>query len=56
MATVNYKKQQGKLNILAGAVKYDISCSSSKSTRKNQGDALGHDEKSGICRSTIGNI
>lgn len=56
MAMVNYKKLQGKLNILADAVKYDISCSSSKSTRKNQGDALGHDEKSGICRSTIGNI
>lgn len=56
MATVNYERLQGKLNILADAAKYNASCSSSESIRKNQGDALGHGKKSGICRSAIGNI
>ena len=51
MATINYERLQGKLNILADAAKYDVSCSSSGSTRKNQGGALGHGEKSGICHS-----
>lgn len=56
MATIHYERLQGKLNILADAAKYDVSCSSSGSTRKNQGGSLSHDEKSGICRSPIGNI
>ena len=51
MATINYERLQGKLNILADAAKYDVSCSSSGSTRNNQGGALGHGEKSGICHS-----
>lgn len=51
MTTINYERLQGKLNILADAAKYDVSCSSSGSTRKNQGGALGHGEKSGICHS-----
>lgn len=51
MATINFERLQGKLNILADAAKYDVSCSSSGSDRKNQGGALGHGEKSGICHS-----
>ena len=51
MATINYERLQGKLNILADAAKYDVSCSSSGSNRKNQGGALGHGEKTGICHS-----
>ena len=41
MATINYERLQGKLNILADAAKYDVSCSSSAGTRKNQGGGLG---------------
>lgn len=55
MATIHYERLQGKLNILADAAKYDVS-SSFGSTRKNQSGSLGHGEKSGICRSPIGNI
>lgn len=54
MATIHYERLQGKLNILADAAKYDVF--SFGSTRKNQGGSLGHGEKSGICRSAIGNI
>ncbi|MFB2538961.1 MULTISPECIES: putative DNA modification/repair radical SAM protein [unclassified Acinetobacter] len=39
------------MNILADAAKYDVSCSSSGSTRQNQGDALGNASRSGICHS-----
>ena len=51
MATINYERLQGKLNILADAAKYDVSCSSSGSNRKNQGGALGNAAQSGICHS-----
>ncbi|SUD90215.1 putative DNA modification/repair radical SAM protein [Psychrobacter phenylpyruvicus] len=51
MGSINYERLQGKLNILADAAKYDVSCSSSGSTRKNQGGSLGDASKSGICHS-----
>ena len=40
-----------KLNILADAAKYDVSCASSGGTRKNSGKGLGNSHKSGICHS-----
>src|SRR6201994_3621955 len=39
-----------KLNILADAAKYDVSCASSGSDRKNTGDGLGN-ASNGICHS-----
>ena len=39
-----------KLEILADSAKYDVSCSSSGSTRKNKG-GIGNAAKSGICHS-----
>lgn len=40
-----------KLNVLAAAAKYDVSCSSSGSTRKNTKGGLGNAAQSGICHS-----
>lgn len=40
-----------KLSILADAAKYDVSCSSSGSTRKNDNKGLGDSSTSGICHS-----
>lgn len=40
-----------KLEILADAAKYDVSCSSSGSTRKNTKDGLGNSTGMGICHS-----
>ena len=40
-----------KLTILADAAKYDVSCSSSGSSRKNQPGGLGNSHISGICHS-----
>ncbi len=40
-----------KLNILSAAAKYDISCSSSGSKRKNTNEGLGNAASSGICHS-----
>ena len=40
-----------KINILADAAKYDVSCSSSGSSRKNQPGELGNSHISGICHS-----
>ena len=40
-----------KLNILADAAKYDVSCSSSGSKRKNTGKGLGDASNSGICHT-----
>ncbi len=40
-----------KIEILSDAAKYDVSCSSSGSTRKNKKGGLGNAEKSGICHS-----
>jgi putative DNA modification/repair radical SAM protein len=40
-----------KLNILADAAKYDVSCSSSGSNRKNDKNGLGNGHQSGICHT-----
>jgi len=40
-----------KLQILADAAKYDVSCSSSGSDRKNKDKGLGDASPSGICHS-----
>ena len=40
-----------KLSILADAAKYDVSCSSSGSKRKNQNKGLGNAEGMGICHA-----
>lgn len=40
-----------KLNILADAAKYDVSCSSSGSKRQNVGKGLGNSDGVGICHS-----
>ncbi|MCX7920499.1 MAG: putative DNA modification/repair radical SAM protein [Clostridia bacterium] len=42
---------QKKLEILSGAAKYDASCSSSGSSRKNVNGGLGNNQSSGICHS-----
>lgn len=40
-----------KLEILSDAAKYDVSCSSSGSTRQNTKDGIGNAHKSGICHT-----
>ncbi len=40
-----------KLRILSDAAKYDVSCSSSGSNRKNSNNGLGNGHSSGICHS-----
>lgn len=40
-----------KLKILAGAAKYDVSCASSGTTRKNNGRGFGNSTYGGICHS-----
>lgn len=40
-----------KLKILSGAAKYDVSCSSSGSSRKNTPTGIGNASESGICHS-----
>lgn len=40
-----------KLKILSGAAKYDVSCSSSGSSRKNKDFGIGNANESGICHS-----
>ena len=42
---------RAKLNILADAAKYDVSCSSSGGTRKNDNKGLGDSHASGICHT-----
>ena len=42
---------QQKLSILADAAKYDVSCASSGSTRKNKNKGLGNASSMGICHS-----
>lgn len=44
-------KTSEKLIILAGAAKYDASCSSSGSNRNSDGDGTGNAAESGICHS-----
>jgi putative DNA modification/repair radical SAM protein len=45
------ERLQEKLNILADSAKYDVSCSSSGSDRKNTGKGLGNASTSGICHT-----
>lgn len=47
---MNFDRIQEKLEILADAAKYDVSCSSSGGTRKNKG-GLGNSHASGICHT-----
>ncbi|HEY0976922.1 MAG TPA: putative DNA modification/repair radical SAM protein [Flavobacteriales bacterium] len=47
---MNEERMRGKLAVLADAAKYDVSCSSSGSKRKNTG-GLGNAEGMGICHS-----
>ncbi|MFI2743733.1 putative DNA modification/repair radical SAM protein [Zhouia sp. PK063] len=48
---MNFDRIKEKLNILADAAKYDVSCASSGSTRKNTTKGLGDASKMGICHS-----
>lgn len=48
---MNYERIKEKLNILADAAKYDVSCSSSGSQRKNKDKGLGNSNGMGICHS-----
>lgn len=45
------EKVQQKLNILADSAKYDVSCSSSGSSRRNEGKGIGNAVNCGICHS-----
>ncbi|MBD8016967.1 putative DNA modification/repair radical SAM protein [Kaistella pullorum] len=47
---MNFDRIQEKLEILADAAKYDVSCSSSGGSRKNKG-GLGNSQASGICHT-----
>jgi len=48
---MSFDRIREKLNILADAAKYDVSCSSSGGTRKNNGKGLGDSHSSGICHT-----
>ncbi|MCK8140268.1 putative DNA modification/repair radical SAM protein [Flavobacterium sp. I-SCBP12n] len=48
---MNYEKVKEKLEILADAAKYDVSCSSSGGNRKNKNKGLGDSSASGICHT-----
>lgn len=48
---MNFERIREKLNILADAAKYDVSCASSGSNRKNTNKGLGNASKMGICHS-----
>ncbi|MBF8456191.1 putative DNA modification/repair radical SAM protein [Kaistella sp. G5-32] len=48
---MNIDRIQEKLEILADAAKYDVSCSSSGGNRKNKNGGLGDSHASGICHS-----
>ncbi|WP_284460299.1 putative DNA modification/repair radical SAM protein [Chryseobacterium sp.] len=48
---MNFDRLKEKLEILADAAKYDVSCSSSGGTRKNKKGALGDSSVSGICHT-----
>jgi len=49
--SMNFDRIKEKLNILADAAKYDVSCSSSGSRRKNTNKGLGDSSGMGICHS-----
>ncbi|MBV7440018.1 putative DNA modification/repair radical SAM protein [Weeksellaceae bacterium TAE3-ERU29] len=48
---MNFERIKEKLEILADAAKYDVSCSSSGGKRKNNNGGLGDSHASGICHS-----
>ncbi|WP_026935068.1 putative DNA modification/repair radical SAM protein [Christiangramia echinicola] len=48
---MDFDRIKEKLNILADAAKYDVSCSSSGSKRKNSNKGLGDSSGMGICHS-----
>ncbi|MCL5244304.1 putative DNA modification/repair radical SAM protein [Cellulophaga sp. 20_2_10] len=48
---MSFERVQEKLNILADAAKYDVSCSSSGSNRTNTNKGLGNASASGICHT-----
>lgn len=48
---MNFERIREKLNILADAAKYDVSCSSSGSKRSNTSKGLGDSSGMGICHS-----
>ena len=48
---LNYERVKEKLEILADAAKYDVSCSSSGGNRKNTSKGLGDSSASGICHT-----
>ncbi|MEZ4854268.1 putative DNA modification/repair radical SAM protein [Flavobacterium sp.] len=48
---MNYDRIKEKLEILADAAKYDVSCSSSGGNRKNKDQGLGNSSASGICHT-----
>ena len=48
---MNFERIKEKLNILADAAKYDVSCSSSGSKRQNTSKGLGDSSGMGICHS-----
>lgn len=48
---MNFDRIQEKLEILADAAKYDVSCSSSGGNRKNTNKGLGDSSASGICHT-----
>ncbi|MDT0677056.1 putative DNA modification/repair radical SAM protein [Autumnicola musiva] len=48
---MDFERIKEKLAILADAAKYDVSCSSSGSNRKNKGKGLGDSSGMGICHS-----
>ena len=48
---MNFERIKEKLNILADAAKYDVSCASSGSSRTNTNKGLGNSTGMGICHS-----
>ncbi|WGK65501.1 putative DNA modification/repair radical SAM protein [Croceiramulus getboli] len=48
---MSFERIREKLNILADAAKYDVSCSSSGSVRKNTQKGIGNSSGMGICHS-----
>ncbi|MCK0159667.1 putative DNA modification/repair radical SAM protein [Allomuricauda sp. F6463D] len=48
---MNFDRIREKLNILADAAKYDVSCASSGSNRTNKAKGLGNASKMGICHT-----
>ncbi|GAL73335.1 putative DNA modification/repair radical SAM protein [Jejuia pallidilutea] len=48
---MSFQRIREKLNILADAAKYDVSCASSGSNRKNTNNGLGNASSMGICHT-----